>query len=119
MAFTASSSKRPFDISTLVNPEPGVANAPATYQPAIALPKIEAAALDGQGRFQARVRATSPGSYAASLETVRELVAEAERQAGVSGASIGVGIPGSPACTCEIRPGMSDHWQVRGGSSQT
>jgi fructokinase len=64
--------------------------------------KIEAAALDAQGRFQARVRAPSPGSYEASLETVRGLVAEAERQAGVpsskiGGASIGIGIPGSPS----------------------
>jgi len=59
--------------------------------------KIEAAALDAQGRFQARVRAPSPGSYEASLETVRDLIAEAERQAGVERASIGVGIPGSPS----------------------
>src|SRR6266850_6757962 len=30
-----------------------------------------------------------------------------------------VGMAESPARTCEIRPGMSDHWQVSGGSSQT
>lgn len=59
--------------------------------------KIEAAALDAEGRFRARVRAASPGSYEASLEVVRDLVAEAERQAGVSGATIGIGIPGSPS----------------------
>jgi fructokinase len=59
--------------------------------------KIEAAALDAEGRFQARVREASPGSYAASLEVVRDLIAEAERQAGVSGATIGLGIPGSPS----------------------
>jgi fructokinase len=58
--------------------------------------KIEAAALDAQGRFQARVRGPSPGSYDDSLTAVRDLVAEAERQAGVSGASVGIGIPGSP-----------------------
>lgn len=57
--------------------------------------KIEAAALDAQGRFLSRVRAPSPGSYDASLETVRDLVAAAERDAGVGGASVGVGIPGS------------------------
>jgi fructokinase len=56
--------------------------------------KIEAAALDADGRFQARVRADNPGSYDAALETVQALVAEAERQAGASG-SIGVGMPGS------------------------
>ena len=59
--------------------------------------KIEAAAQDSQGRFQARVRAPSPGSYDVSLEAVRDLVAETERQAGVRGASVGVGIPGSPS----------------------
>lgn len=59
--------------------------------------KIEAAALDAQGRFQARVRAASPGDYAASLEAVRDLVAAAEREAGVGAASVGVGIPGSPS----------------------
>jgi fructokinase len=59
--------------------------------------KIEAAAFDAQGGFQARVRAPSPGSYEASLETVRELVADAEREAAVAGASIGIGIPGSPS----------------------
>ena len=72
--------------------------------------KIEAAALDAQGRFQARVRAPSPGGYEASLETVRDLVAEAERQAGVAGASVGVGIPGSlsPADTL-IRNANTTH----------
>ncbi|HZZ33183.1 MAG TPA: ROK family protein [Phenylobacterium sp.] len=59
--------------------------------------KIEAAALDPQGRLQARVRAASPGSYEASLEVVRDLVAEAEHQAGVTAASVGIGIPGSPS----------------------
>ena len=59
--------------------------------------KIEAAALDAQGRFQARVRGASPRDYAAGLEAVRELVAEAERQAGAKGASVGVGGPGSPS----------------------
>src|SRR5512141_1191750 len=59
--------------------------------------KIEAAALDAEGRFQARVRQAAPGSYEASLDVVRDLIAEAERQAGVSGASIGLGTPGSPS----------------------
>src|SRR5438045_6766880 len=59
--------------------------------------KIEAAARDAEGRFQARVRAASPGSYAASLEVVRDLVSEAERQAGAKALRIGVGGPGSPS----------------------
>ncbi|MEJ0065861.1 MAG: ROK family protein [Caulobacteraceae bacterium] len=57
--------------------------------------KIEAAALDASGQFVARVRMPNPGDYQAALETVRELVAEAEKQAGVSGMSIGLGVPGS------------------------
>jgi fructokinase len=57
--------------------------------------KIEAAALDGDGRFRARVRAPSPPSYEAALEAVRGIVTEAERQAGARAAAIGVGGPGS------------------------
>jgi fructokinase len=56
--------------------------------------KIEAAAIDGGGQFQARVRASNPGRYQAALDQVRDLVAEAERQAGAAG-SVGVGAPGS------------------------
>jgi fructokinase len=57
--------------------------------------KIEVAALDAEGRFVARVRAPNPGVYGPAIETVRQLVAEAERQAGMTGASVGVGMPGS------------------------
>lgn len=56
--------------------------------------KIEVAALDGDGNFRARVRAPNPGTYEASIRTVCELVAAAEKQAGGSG-TIGVGSPGS------------------------
>jgi fructokinase len=56
--------------------------------------KIEAAALDAEGRFQARVRSDNPGAYDSALVAVRDLVAEAEREAGARG-SIGVGMPGS------------------------
>jgi fructokinase len=57
--------------------------------------KIEAAALDAEGGFRARVRAPSPASYEAALETVRTLVAEAERQAGAPAPAVGVAGPGS------------------------
>ena len=59
--------------------------------------KIEAAALDADGRIAARIRAPSPGSYEASLDVVRDLVRETQRQAGAQNASVGVGIPGSPS----------------------
>lgn len=57
--------------------------------------KIEAAALDAQGRILARVRAPTPADYELGLEAVRALVAEAERQAGVAVDRVGVGGPGS------------------------
>jgi fructokinase len=59
--------------------------------------KIEAAALDADGRFVARVRVPSPRDYEAGLIAIRDLVAEAERQAGVKDATVGVGGPGSPS----------------------
>lgn len=59
--------------------------------------KIEAAALDGDGRFLARVRTRTPKGYEEALAAVGEMVREAELQAGVEGASVGVGGPGSPS----------------------
>ncbi|HEX3699908.1 MAG TPA: ROK family protein [Phenylobacterium sp.] len=59
--------------------------------------KIEAAALDADGGFVARVRGPSPRDYDLGLEAVRALVAEAERQAGAAADRIGVGGPGSPS----------------------
>jgi fructokinase len=56
--------------------------------------KIEAAALDPAGAFLSRVRAPNPGSYDAAIESVRDLVAKAESEAGGRG-TIGVGMPGS------------------------
>jgi fructokinase len=70
--------------------------------------KIEAAALDAQGRFQARVRAPSPADYQAGLEAVASLVAEAERQAGARAEAVGVGGPGS------VSPATG---QIRGANS--
>lgn len=56
--------------------------------------KIEAAALGTSGEFLARHRAPNPGSYDASLETVRSLVGEIESTLGKTG-TVGVGAPGS------------------------
>jgi fructokinase len=60
--------------------------------------KIEVAALDRDGRLLARVRAPTPRDYQASLAVIGDLVAEAERQAGVMPGSqrlVGVATPGS------------------------
>jgi fructokinase len=57
--------------------------------------KIETAALARDGRMVARVRGPSPGDYGQALDAVRDLVAEAERQAGVRASAVGVAGPGS------------------------
>ena len=60
--------------------------------------KIEAVALDGEGRERFRKRVRSPrGDYPGTIEAVASLVAEAEAAAG--SATVGIGIPGavSPA----------------------
>ena len=60
--------------------------------------KIEAAALDRDGKFLARVRAPTPRDYRASLTAIGDLVAQAESDAGVAAGSerfVGVATPGS------------------------
>jgi fructokinase len=60
--------------------------------------KIEAAALDRDGRFLARVRVPTPRDYHASLAVISDLVTQVEREAGISKGSqrfIGVATPGS------------------------
>jgi fructokinase len=59
--------------------------------------KIEAAALDAEGCFQARVRGPTPPAYEDRLEATATVLAEAERQAGVRVTRVGVGGPGSPS----------------------
>ncbi len=56
--------------------------------------KIEAAVLGDDGAFLSRVRAPNPGSYDAAIRVVRDLVANAETEAGGQG-TVGVGTPGS------------------------
>jgi len=56
--------------------------------------KIEAAALDSNGAFLARIRAPTPGSYDQALRTICALVDEAESIAGAKG-TVGIGAPGS------------------------
>lgn len=56
--------------------------------------KIEAAALDRNGHFLARVRAPNPGNYDGALRLVCDLIGQVEQQAGAQG-TVGVGTPGS------------------------
>ncbi|OIQ68270.1 fructokinase [mine drainage metagenome] len=57
--------------------------------------KIEAAALDADGRFLARLRAPNPRHYDAALRTVANLVADIEQETGQRAPAVGVGMPGS------------------------
>ena len=57
--------------------------------------KIEAAALDEKGEYVARVRKPNPGDYRDAVQVVCDVVAEAERQAGVGRLRVGLGMPGS------------------------
>jgi fructokinase len=57
--------------------------------------KIEAAAVDAEGRFLARARTPNPGQYIPSLLAVRQLVEHVEQKVGSRGAPVGVGHPGS------------------------
>jgi fructokinase len=56
--------------------------------------KIEAAALDPDGRFLARLRVPNPGDYDQALVTVRDLIARVEAEIGGTG-TVGIGLPGS------------------------
>jgi len=57
--------------------------------------KIEAAALDGDGRIRCRKRVPTPvGDYPGTIRAIRELVETVERELGERG-SLGIGIPGA------------------------
>jgi len=74
--------------------------------------KIEAAALNPEGAFLARIRAPNPGSYNAALRTVQELVQQAESMAGARG-TVGIGTPGSisPALVSCATPFRLVEWE--------
>ena len=56
--------------------------------------KIEAAALSEDGQLLAALRAPTPNTYDAAIETLRDLIGRTEQQVGARG-SVGVGAPGS------------------------
>ena len=57
--------------------------------------KIEAAALDDEGRIRCRRRIPTPaGDYAGTIQAIRELVEALERELGARG-TVGIGIPGA------------------------
>jgi fructokinase len=72
--------------------------------------KIEAAALDAAGRELSRLRVPNPGGYDAAVRAVADLVNRAETQAGAVGASVGVGVPGSPSPATGLIRGANSTW---------
>ena len=58
--------------------------------------KVEAAALNDDGAFAARIREPNPGSYDAALALVSDLITRVEAEAGPA-RSVGLAIPGSPS----------------------
>lgn len=72
--------------------------------------KIEVVALEPDGTELLRIRRDTPrGDYEGCLRTVRELIDEAEAQAGQQG-SIGIGIPGSLEPVSRLGKGGSSTW---------
>jgi fructokinase len=57
--------------------------------------KTEIVALDAAGTPVLRRRAPTPGEYDGTLRLIAELVAGAEAELGVTGSTVGLGIPGS------------------------
>ena len=74
--------------------------------------KTEAIALDGAGRELVRRRIPTPaGDYQAQLASVRDLVAEVERQVGARG-SVGVGIPGTMSKATGLIKNANSTWLI-------
>ena len=72
--------------------------------------KIEAAALDDEGRFVSRVRLPNPRVYEASLEIVRQVVGVVETEVGQRFDCIGVGIPGSISPRTGLIRNANSYW---------
>ncbi|MBV9825215.1 MAG: ROK family protein [Alphaproteobacteria bacterium] len=75
--------------------------------------KIEAAALNSVGAIEARRRISTPrGDYAATVQAIKDLVGEVEREAGCDerAASVGIGIPGTIVATTGLVKNANSTW---------
>ena len=72
--------------------------------------KIEAAVLDGAGRFVARRRVPTPRDYAASMEAIADLVDQLETDTGQTFDRLGLGIPGSPSPATGLIRNANSTW---------
>lgn len=95
-------------------PEP--APHPARDQPTVGIDlggtKIEAIALGPSGRTLAKIRLAAPrNDYAATLQTLVQLVAAVEREAGIaSPAFVGMGMPGSISPSTGLVQNANSTW---------
>ena len=71
--------------------------------------KIEAAALDADGRFLERLREPNPGGYDAALALLRSLIDRVEAKVGRA-ASVGVGLPGSVSPKTGVARNANTTW---------
>ncbi len=73
--------------------------------------KIEAVAIDADGRERFRKRLPSPrGDYAGTIETVAALVEEAEATAGP--ATVGIGMPGAISPATGLVKNANSTWLI-------
>lgn len=71
--------------------------------------KIEAAALDEEGRFLARRRRSNPGNYEEAIAAIGDLVSGLEAELGGTG-TVGVGAPGSISLQSKAMRNANSVW---------
>jgi fructokinase len=75
--------------------------------------KIEAIVIAPNGAELARKRVPTPrGDYAKTIATIRDLVIGIEKDAGVSGASVGMGIPGATSPRTGLFKNGNSTWLI-------
>ncbi|WP_188262182.1 ROK family protein [Azospirillum tabaci] len=75
--------------------------------------KTEGIALDTTGGERARFRVPSPrGDYDATVRTIADLVARLESAAGSTGATVGIGIPGSISPATGLVKNANSTWLI-------
>lgn len=72
--------------------------------------KIEAVALDAEGRERARLREPNPGTYDGALRVVADLVSGARAKSGASEGPVGIGVPGSVSPVTGLMRGANSVW---------
>jgi len=73
--------------------------------------KIEAIALDAEGRERARKRIPSPRSYDATIAAIRDLVAALEAETGEQG-TVGIGMPGAISPATGLVKNANSTWLI-------